>query len=240
MATMHPLIPLAFILLAAVALTQVSQFASAPDVSPAQASSAQEGDVATPNHDPQHAKLVQPPTSEAAATAETVATVATPNHDPRHLRPMPSIALEPVALRAEPEPATPSALAFAAADTTLYARDGARLRAGPSATADVLTKLAADARIRAVARSTDGAWWRVSLTGGRIGYVHRTAVSQNRVKTIEPAAPATQEAVVADTPPQPVSGRRSQGLLDYVDETMNWLAGAAGGGSAPTIVRTER
>jgi hypothetical protein len=37
-----------------------------------------------------------------------------------------------------------------------------------------------------------------------------------------------------------VSARHRQGLLGYVDKTMNWLADVAGQGSAPTFGRTER
>jgi hypothetical protein len=151
---------------------------------------------------------------------------------------MPSLALNPEGLRAEPEPAAPSAPDFVDTDTTLYARDSARLRAAPSTAGDVLTKLAADTQLRAVARSTDRAWWRVSLTDGRIGYVHRTAVTQYRVVKVKP--PAAPAPVAAVSSPQPVSAGHRQGLLGYVDETMNWLTETAGRGSAPTIARTER
>jgi hypothetical protein len=164
--------------------------------------------------------------------------VATPNHDAHRLHPMPSFALNPGALRAEPEAAAPPAPTFVGTDTTLYARDSARLRAVPSTAGDVLTKLAADTPLRAVARSTDRAWWRVSLADGRIGYVHRTAVTQYRMVKTEPLAEPAPVAVVSS--PQPVSAGRRQGLLGYVDETMNWLADTASRGSAPTVARTER
>jgi len=256
---MHPIMVLAFVLLAAVALAPVSYLASAPDVldaGPAEegevatpnhdlyrvslasapdvlsvdAGPVEGGEVATPNHDPHRVSLMQRPSSEP---------VATPNHDARRVRPMPSFALNPVTLRAEPEPAAPSASAFVGAGTMLYARDSARLRAAPTAAADVLTKLAADTPLRAIARSTDGVWWRVSLDGGRTGYVHRTAVTQYRVVKTIPPAPASAP-VVAVAPPQPAPARRNQSLLGYVDETMNWLSDAAARGSAPTAVRTER
>jgi hypothetical protein len=270
---MHPIMVLAFVLLAAIALAPVSYLASAPEALSVDAMPAHGGELATPNHDPLRVSLMQRPTAETAETAatpnhdplrvslmqrptvDTVATpnhdpqrvslmqqptaetAATPNHDPRRVRPMPSFALNPVILRVEPEPAAPSAPAFVSADTTLYARDSARLRAAPSTAAHVLTKLAAEAPLRASARSTDGTWWRVSLADGRIGYVHRIAVIEYRVVKAKPPASAP---VVADAPPQPVSTRRSQGLLGYVDQTMNWLAHTASHGSAPSAVRTER
>jgi hypothetical protein len=247
---MHPIMILAFVLLAAVALAPVSYFAFAPDAMTVDLGSAHGGGVATPNHDPHHrVALMQRPAAEPVAAdpvaTEPVATEtvvaeagATPNHDPHHLGPLPTFALNPVILRVEPEPAAPSAPGFVAADTVLYAKDGARLRAAPDTAADILTKLAADASLRATARSTDGVWWRVSLADGRFGYVHRTAVSQDRVVLTKPmdSEPAP---VVAEAPAQPVSARRSQGLLGYVDDTMNWLADKAGHGSAPAAIRTE-
>jgi uncharacterized protein YgiM (DUF1202 family) len=205
--------------------------------------------VATPNHDPHRARPVQQPTEEAVATLKqapeavgpmqqpTAETVATPNHDPHHRRPVASAALNPATVRAEPEPAAPSAPAFVTADTVLYAKDSARLRAAPGTSADILTKLAADAPLRATARSTDRAWWRVSLADGRTGYVHRTAVTRHRVVKTKLPEPVP---VVAAAPAQPVPARNSQGLLSYVDDTMSWLADAAGRGSPPTAIRTER
>jgi hypothetical protein len=233
MSNMHPIMVLAFILLAAVAVAPVTYVASAPEALPLDdftvaAGPVQGGELAIPKQDPDRVSLMQPP------TAETVTI-----HDARWDGPPPSFAqLNPETLRAEPEPAAPSAPTFVDVDTQLYARDTARLRAAPSTAADVLTKLAADAPLRAVARSTDRAWWRVSLADGRIGYVHRSAVTQYRVVQTNPAdGPAS---VVAVAPPQPRSARDSQDLLGYVDETVNWLADTASRGSAPTAIRTER
>ncbi len=122
--------------------------------------------------------------------------VATPNHDPHHVSLMPtaapvpaeSAAWTPVILRAEPEVAAPPAPTFVTADNMLYARANARLRAAPSTAAGVLAKLAANAPLRAIARSTDGAWWQVSLAGKRTAYVHRDAVTKYRVATMKPPA----------------------------------------------------
>jgi uncharacterized protein YgiM (DUF1202 family) len=203
------------------------------------------GAVATPNHDPHP---VGPPPSP---TAETV---ATQNHDPRDARPTPSFALNPVTLQATPEPAAtstapptaapaaPSTAGFVGTDTMLYAKDNARLRAAPNTAAEVLAKLAADAPLRAVARSTDGAWWQVSLAGGRVGYVHRAAVTQTRVVATKPTAAPT--AVAAFASPQPVPARRSLSLglrlPGSVDEAVDWFVDAANRGSAKTVIRTER
>jgi hypothetical protein len=183
----------------------------------------------------------------------------------RHLDPMPSsaptpsiaatpsIALDPVALRAEPEPADLIAqkiaasepapvLSFVAADTTLYAKDSARLRAAPSTAADVVTKLPADAPLRATARSTDGSWWRVSLAGGRKGYVNEAVVTEVRMAQAKPQPASTPVVAEASRPvsAQPEWKRRSQALFGYVDKSMSWLADQAGGGPAPKVVRSER
>jgi hypothetical protein len=192
-----------------------------------------------------------------SAAVESAA-VATPNHDPEHRRATPSFALDPVTLQADPEPATsgaaaiatsdaaapgaaapaspaPATVAFVAADTALYAKGNARLRAAPSTSAEILAKLAADAPLRAIARSSDGAWWKVSLKGGRTGYVHRNVVSKTRMVEIEPTAASMPVIAVAATPP-----RRNDGLLGYVDQTMNWFVDTAGRGKAPTTLRPER
>jgi len=183
-----------------------------------------------------------------------VAVVATPNHDPHHVSPMWTVAApvsaetaaaNPVILRAEPVVAAPSAPAFVAADNVLYARANARLRAAPSTAARIVAKLAANAPLRAIARSTDGAWWQVSLAAPpgqqvRTGYVHRDAVTADQVvKTKRLVATAP----VAAASPPPVPARRSQGPLDVVNDAMNWLANAAGtagtGAPRPIVTRSE-
>ncbi|MDQ7249721.1 SH3 domain-containing protein [Dongia sedimenti] len=257
MSNTHPITVLASVMVAAVVLTAVSYFASGPHGLPPHGLPPQAlteaagpphgGPAATPNHDPHPVSLEPGPIAAAVATPNhdphrvtltqrpTAVAAATPNHDPDHLRPAPSLALNAVALRAEPEAVVPSAADFVDADTMLYAKDSARLRKAPSTTADVVTKLAADAPLRAVARSTDRAWWRVSLADGRVGYVHRTAVTRSRVVQSKPPSP-----VVAVAARPPVTASRSQGLLGYVDQTMNWLTDAAARGSPAAAARTER
>jgi uncharacterized protein YgiM (DUF1202 family) len=126
---------------------------------------------------------------------------------------------------------------FVDAETKLYAKENARLRAAPSTSAEILTKLTADAPLRAVARSSDGTWWKVSLDGGRTGYVHRNVVSKTRLATTQPAPAPMPVIAVAATQPEPA--KRSDGLLGYVDQTMNWFVDTAGRGKAPTTLRPE-
>lgn len=198
MTNTHGLAHLAFMLLAAVTITYGVSLVIAADPSPVEVSAA-----ATPNHDP-HRLSLKP--GEAVSTPVELA------------------AWNPELLRAEPEEAAaPPAPDFAAADTTLYARANARLRAAPSTGADVVAKLAANAPLRAVARSTDGVWWQVSLAtpsdaDGRTAFVHRDAVSTYRT-----AAP-----LVVAASPQPAPARRSQDLLGVMNQATSWLADMTG------------
>jgi Bacterial SH3 domain len=208
MMQMHGIARFAFALLAAGTLAHGADLVAVADPMATEV-----GEVATPNHDPHHVRLIQ--AGAAPVPAETGA-------------------WNPVTLRAEPEVAGPS---FVAADTMLYARANARLRAAPSTAAAVVAKLAANAPLRAIARSTDGAWWQVSLADRRTGYVHQDAVTKYRMAKAKPMA-AT--APVAAASPQPAPAQRSQGLLGLVDEAMNWLADVAGRGSTPKIIRAER
>jgi len=265
----HPIMILAFLVLAAATLAPVIYLALSPDTDPVQVylgpSHGGPAEGTTPNNDPQQAALIAPATAapvksaEPIAPAEPIMTVEAA----RHLQPMPSLALHQAPIRAEPEPAasdlivqqivatqavTPSAPAptFIATDTPLYAKGNARLRAAPSTGADVVTKLAADAPLRATARSSDGAWWRVSLAGGRIAYVNQAVVSQTRVVKAQPQQQATTASAPVTTAAsrpvkaQPEWKRQSQEFFGYVDKSMSWLADQAGGGPAPKVVRSER
>jgi uncharacterized protein YgiM (DUF1202 family) len=245
MTNLHGMARFAFVLLAAVALAHGALRVAAAHPMSMEA-------VATPNHEPHHVRLMSSavaatPGATLVAAADPMRTrargVATPNHDAHRVCLMTPdmasaemVAWEPEILRAEPEAAAP---AFAVADTMLYAKANARLRAGPSTAAAVVVKLAADAPLRAIARSTDGAWWQVSLADERTGYVRRDAVTKIRVaKAKPPAATAAVASVAAQPAPEPV--RRSQGLFGFADEAMNWLTDVAGRGSPPKIIRTER
>jgi hypothetical protein len=178
----------------------------------------QVADAGTPNHDPHHLTLLR------------TAAVATPAQAPQVT----------AAAEVKPAIATLSAPVFVAANDALYAKSGSRLRIAPSATADIVAKLAANVPLRAIARSTDGAWWQVALADGRTGYTHRDAVSEYRAAAKLPAT--TSPAAFATTQPVPV--RRAQGSLGFVNEAMNWIANAAGTAgtgapSGPKVVRTE-
>jgi hypothetical protein len=211
--------------------------------------------AAVPQPDPLSLATKPQPVDSVASLIVATGAVATPNHDPEHRRPAPSFALDPVTLHADPEPATLAAdataapaspasappsgtVAFVHADTKLFAKGNARLRAAPSTSAEIVTKLAADAPLQAVARSSDGAWWQVSYDGGHTGYVHRNAVSKTRIATSKPAAEPMPVVAVAATQPEPA--RRGDTLLGYVDQTMNWFVDTAGRGRAPTSIRPER
>jgi uncharacterized caspase-like protein len=169
-----------------------------------------------------------------------VADAATPNHDPHHqilMRTATAAAPAPVAAEATAMIAT-AAPTFVAAKSALYAKPNARLRAAPSITAEIVTKLTTNAPLRVMARSTDGAWLQVALADGRTGYVHHDAAAEYRVATkLSPVSVATN---------QPAPAGRSQASLGFVSEAMNWLADQAGtsgdgaAGAAPKIVRTER
>jgi hypothetical protein len=250
MTNSHGITGVALVLLAAVMLAHGAILVSATH-----RRSMEVGEVATPNHDPHHGGVVRTvattvPAEVAAADPLPVEVPdpATPNHEPRRVGVMPTVAAPmpteiaawtPVLLRVEPEAAAPPAPRFAAADTMLYARANARLRAGPSIAADVVAKLAADAPLRAIARSTDGTWWKVSLADQRTGYVRKDVVT--KVRPVAKTLPATTTPV-ATAFPQPAPAPRRDGALGFVDEAMNWLTDMAyrGHSPAPKAIRTER
>jgi uncharacterized caspase-like protein len=213
--------------------------------------------------------FVPPQKDDLVANADTgtdsatiaIADASTPNHAPRHetlirtaaVAPAPAEAeaaeVKPAAAAAEPAVATPAipaaaAPTFLAADTALYAKSNARLRAAPSTGAVIVFKLVTNAPLRAIARSTDGAWWQVAMANGRTGYIHRDAVTDYRVATRLPATTVPVSFAAAQPMPS-APGRRGQGPLGLVNEAMNWLAGAAGTAgtgapATPKITRSER
>ncbi|MES1151217.1 MAG: caspase family protein, partial [Dongia sp.] len=191
----------------------------------------QVADAGTPNHDPRHLALMRAATAQPeAAPMQAVAAAPLPTTATPEMKP----ALKPVAKAA-------AAPTFVAAHDTLYAKSNARLRAAPSTTADVAAKLLANVPLRALARSTDGAWWQVALADGRTGYVHRDAVAVYRVAN---KLPTTTMPVAAAAPkPAPVQSR-GQSPLGFVSEAMNWLANAAGtagtGAPPPKVTRAQR
>jgi hypothetical protein len=168
---------------------------------------------------------------------------ATPNHDPRHAAE--TVAANPEMILAEPVDAAPSTPSFVTVDKMLYARADARLRAGPSTAAGILAKLPADAPLHAVARSADGAWWKVSVADKRVGYVYRNVVTNAQAAKMVllpvPTEPETMPVAAATPAPAPV--RRSPGVLGFVTDAMNWLADKAGttgtGRPSPKMTRSQ-
>lgn len=190
---------------------------------------------------PQHDDLVAAlqPASPPAVTQ--VAQVATPNHDPHHGTLLRTATADAAAV-AQPVEQTADqpgmqASAFVAANRSLYAKSGSRMRAEPSTDAAVVTKLASNAPLKAIARSADGSWWQVALADGRTGYVHRQAVSEYRLAMQLPRNTIPASMTIS----QPTSTARRSGA-GLVGQAMDWLANAAGstGTRAPKIVRTER
>src|SRR5690242_9139959 len=100
MPKVHRITLLSFGLLAAVALVAGANLIFAPDTLQVEAEPAPASEVATPNHDPHRGGITSPSTTE---TADAL------NHAPPHVHPKPSFALSMMTLRAEPEPAAPSA-----------------------------------------------------------------------------------------------------------------------------------
>jgi len=184
-------------------------------------------DAGTPNHDPHHATLVR------TATAQPDPTPATAPTQIAAVAPLPTAEVKSAAKTAVPT--------FVAANTALYAKSNARLRAAPSINADVSAKLLANAPLRALARSTDGAWWQVALADGRTGYVHRDAVTAYAAAKKLPVT--TLPVAAAQPKPAPVQPR-GQAPLGFVSEAMNWIANAAGtagtGAPPPKVIRAQR
>jgi len=254
---MHRTALLTLVLFAALALahsylarTRISDGSHAvamvsPGVSPAVSPGVSNAD----DHDQQ--KLSSPGGDHRAPTE--AADISTPNHDPHHLNLIETAAVpvtdrpasaDAAIVRAEPVAAAPSIPAFVTADSTLYARANARLRTAPSTASEVVAKLAANVRLHATGRSTDGLWWQVPLGDQRTGYIHRDAVTTSRIPAQMPAETSPAEAapaVVAAAPPM-VPQQRRQGPLDLVNNAIDWLSDVAAHrkGPAPKIIRTER
>jgi uncharacterized caspase-like protein len=128
---------------------------------------------------------------------------------------------------------------FVAMTRNLFAKSGSRLRAEPSTEASVVAKLSANAEIRTVARSKDGAWYEVATKQGRTAYIHADAVTDFRAaKPKQYAAPA-QTAAFSPLPAP--SGAKAKTGIGMVDQALNWLSSnaAANGNNAP-VTRSTR
>jgi hypothetical protein len=124
---------------------------------------------------------------------------------------------------------------FVAMTRALFAKPGSRLRAEPSKAASVVAKLPANAEIRAVGRSEDGAWYEVATRQGRTAYIHADAVTDFRVVKPAKPAPTMPAQPVAYKPAAPVSpNTKAKTGIGLVDEALNWLsANGTKGGSIP-------
>ncbi|MBW8755490.1 MAG: caspase family protein [Sphingomonadales bacterium] len=90
--------------------------------------------------------------------------------------------------------------AIVATSAKLYARDKARLRVAPETGAAIVTQLAAGTPLAATGRSDDNAWWRVTLSDGRSGFIAAAVVD---TQPPPPAAPPPQPAAKAPEPAAP-------------------------------------
>jgi uncharacterized caspase-like protein len=128
---------------------------------------------------------------------------------------------------------------FVAMTRSLFAKSGSRLRAEPSTEASIVAKLPANAEIRAVARSKDGAWYEVATKQGRTAYIHADAVADFR--TAKPKQPAAPVQTVAFSPKPATTGPKAKTGIGLVDQALNWLSSSApsNGATAP-VTRATR
>lgn len=127
--------------------------------------------------------------------------------------------------------ATPAAPIFVAANHELYAKSGSRIRLAPDKNAGIVANLAINTPLRAVGRSTDGAWWKVATADGEIAYVHRLGVSDYRLGVVQPpllqtAAVVTPQASVYRGISSPKTG------IGVVDAAIHWLSSNSSGRTA--------
>jgi hypothetical protein len=118
---------------------------------------------------------------------------------------------------------------FVALTRSLYAKPGSRLRAEPSKDASVVAKLPANAEIRAVGRSKDGAWYEVATRQGKTAYIHADAVSDFRAPP-KPSAPPAKSAAFASQPVKAAPAAQSKTGIGMVDQALNWLQTKSGAG----------
>ena len=76
-------------------------------------------------------------------------------------------------------------------EQTIYSKNGAVIHDKPERNSSTLKKLSANQQLHATGVSTDGNWWRVSMSNGKTGYIHKTVIR-------EPTQPA-QTADASDS-----------------------------------------
>jgi hypothetical protein len=63
-------------------------------------------------------------------------------------------------------------------DQTIYSKNGAVIHDKPERNSSTLKKLSANQQLHATGVSTDGNWWRVSMSNGKTGYIHKTVIRE--------------------------------------------------------------
>lgn len=110
--------------------------------------------------------------------------------------------IEQLSPAAAPAPAAvPPVLAFEAKDATVYAKNGGQVRAAPDAKAALVVKLKTNTEVHATGLASDGSWWRVEVSGGQGGYMHRTVVSEQPVAVAQSSSKNSEQAAAAPTGP---------------------------------------
>lgn len=91
-------------------------------------------------------------------------------------------------------------VAIVALNQTVYAKNDGRVRAAPDGKADIITQFPPNAEITATGQTSDRKWWRVALADGRVGYMHKSVVSEQPFQTAAAAPAAEQQAAPAADP----------------------------------------
>jgi carboxyl-terminal processing protease len=120
------------------------------------------------------------------------------------------------ALQAAPKAPLPQVIATTA---KLYARDQARLRDAPSIDAAIVARLSADQPLAATGRSADDAWWRVTLSDGRSGFVAAAVVGTQPFAATAPPPPKSAPAPVPETAATVPAGKEREICIDGIDQT---------------------
>jgi uncharacterized protein YgiM (DUF1202 family) len=177
--------------------------------------------------------------AEAKPGPESMKAVAeVPQNKPAALAPITGLVAE-----AKTKDESAASPVFVTLTRSLFAKPGSRLRAEPSKDASVVAKLPANAEIRAVARSKDGAWYEVATRQGKTAYIHADAVTDFRAAD-KPKKSVPPAKTLAFNPPQPAAPApqvRSQTGIGMVDKALNWLQSNAGASQqAQDPVRASR
>jgi len=146
-----------------------------------------------------------------------------------------------VPLDTKSAPAEEAKPVFVAMTRSLFAKSGSRLRAEPSTAASVVAKLPANAEIRAVARSKDGAWYEIATRQGQTAYIHADAVSTYRAAKPKPPVALAQTVSYGSKPVATVPVAQPKTGIAVVDQALNWLtSNSAKSQPGPDRVRASR